>query len=217
MFLDMLKNSSYIIANGRFESPNPASIPATFVRDRTSSTNDTISRTIVDYFTVDKDYWSSIKNCTVHRGSQLDIGFNPARPDSDPAERCDHELLTLEVEIDRIPPSSRPPITPYTNHRASLFLLQNSKTKQLLRNFRTNLKNSLPPPSHLWKHLTSSISTATLTKKHTSINLVTFSQKPYSTNSRTRNPQKPFSHVSRPQQTTTQTRREIPSPRHPRG
>jgi hypothetical protein len=55
---------------------------------------------------LDKDYWSSIKNCTVYRGSQSDIGFNPARPDTDPVQRCDHELLTLDIEIDRTPPSS---------------------------------------------------------------------------------------------------------------
>ena len=53
MLLNMLNLTDYVIANGRFEIPNPTSIPATFVRDRTTATNDTISRIIVDYFTID--------------------------------------------------------------------------------------------------------------------------------------------------------------------
>jgi hypothetical protein len=55
MFLNMLNLTDYydVIVNGRFEIPNPTSVPATFVRDRTTATNDTISRIIVDYFTID--------------------------------------------------------------------------------------------------------------------------------------------------------------------
>ena len=63
---------------------NPTCSPPTFkfVRDRTTGTNDTISRTIVDCqcFTVDKRHWSSIKKCTAHRGSHLHIRLQPSLP-----------------------------------------------------------------------------------------------------------------------------------------
>ena len=139
MFLNMLNLTNYVIVNGRFEIHNPTSIPATvraFIRDRTTSTNYTVSRTIVDYFTVDKIFWSSIKNCTVHHGSQLDTEFNPACPHHDPAEYCDHGLPTIEI----VSP------TPSQHHNTALkptrtsFLTSKLKDTETFQKFQDKLK-----------------------------------------------------------------------------
>lgn len=78
MFLDMFNISGYVMTNSRFESLNSPTIPATFVRDRSNNTNNIITRTIVDYFTLHKSQLHTVSNCTIHTNSQQDLMFNPA-------------------------------------------------------------------------------------------------------------------------------------------
>jgi hypothetical protein len=70
------------------------------VRDRTytNTGNPIRTRTIVDYFTINKYHWARMTNCTVHAGSWMNIRYIAHVIDTR-ANPCDYELLTLLVEI----------------------------------------------------------------------------------------------------------------------
>jgi hypothetical protein len=108
LLLNLLNSTSQLVANGRLESPQSPNFPATLTRTRTNESSNLISRTIVDYMIIGKQHWDSVRSCTIHRGSHLEIGSSPGNPALEP---CDHELLTISVEIPGSPPNtSEPPV-----------------------------------------------------------------------------------------------------------
>jgi hypothetical protein len=106
LLLNLLNSTSQLVANGRFESPQNPNFPATLTRTRTNESSNLISRTIVDYMIVGKQHWDSVHNCTIHRGSHLEIGSSPGNPTLEP---CDHELITISIEIPGSPPNTSEP------------------------------------------------------------------------------------------------------------
>jgi len=55
---------------------------------------------------IGKTHWDLVRSCTIHRGSHLEIGSSPGNPT---LEQCDHELLTISVEIPGSPPNTSEP------------------------------------------------------------------------------------------------------------
>ena len=94
------------MANGRLEPPQNPNFPATLTRTRTNESSNLISRTIVDYMIIGKQHWDSVRSCTIHRGSHLEVGSSPGNPTLEP---CDHELITISIEIPGSPPNTSEP------------------------------------------------------------------------------------------------------------
>jgi hypothetical protein len=96
------------VANGRLESLQIPNFPITLTHTRINESSNLISRTIVEYMIIGNQHWDSVRTCTIHRGSHLEIGSSPGNPALEP---CDHELLTISVEIPGSPPNtSEPPV-----------------------------------------------------------------------------------------------------------
>jgi hypothetical protein len=106
LLLNLLNSTSQLVANGRLESPQNPNFPAKLTRTRTNESLNLISRTIVDYIIIGKQHWDSVHSCTIHRGSHLETGSSPGNPTLEP---CDHELLTISVEIPGSPPNTSEP------------------------------------------------------------------------------------------------------------
>jgi hypothetical protein len=106
LLLNLLNSTSQLVANGRLESPQNPNFPDTLTRTRTNESSNLISRTIVDYMIIGKQHWVSVRSCTIHRGSHLEIGSSPGNPTLEP---CDHELITISIEIPGSPPNTSEP------------------------------------------------------------------------------------------------------------
>ena len=96
LLLLYINTTSQLTANGRFESSQQPIFPATLIRTRVTDSSTLISRTIVDYMIIGKNHWDTVRRCTVHSGSHLQIGYSPLNPTLKP---CDRELLTLSIEM----------------------------------------------------------------------------------------------------------------------
>jgi hypothetical protein len=96
LLLRLLNSTSHIVANGRFETTQNPNFLAKLTRTRITDSSNLISRTIVDYMIIGKKHWDAVRSCTVHRGSQPEIGYSPSHPTMVP---CDHELLTISIEV----------------------------------------------------------------------------------------------------------------------
>ena len=87
--------------------------------------------------TIGKNHWDAVRRCTVHSGSNLQIGYSPLNPTLEP---CDHELLTLSIEM----PGS---LSHLDNHPAQnpdrlQFRTEKLKHKATLSQFRTKLESA---------------------------------------------------------------------------
>ena len=104
LLLNLLNSTSQLVANGRLESPQNPNFPATLTRTRTNESSNLISRTIVDYMIIGKQHWDSVRSCTIHRGSHLEVGSSPGNPTLEP---CDHELIRPSRSKSRGPHQTR--------------------------------------------------------------------------------------------------------------
>ena len=97
----------------------------------------TISRTIVDYMIIGKQHWDSVRSCTIHRGSHLEVGSSPGNPTLEP---CDHELITISIEIPGSPPNTSEP--PEKRPERLQFHTDKLKEKPTLEKFQHALELS---------------------------------------------------------------------------
>ena len=104
---------------------------------RTNESSNLISRTIVDYMIIGKQHWDSVRSCTIHRGSHLEIGSSPGNPTLEP---CDHELITISIEIPGSPPNTSEP--PEKRPERLQFHTDKLKEKPTLEKFQHALEIS---------------------------------------------------------------------------
>jgi hypothetical protein len=86
---------------------------------------------------IGKQHWDSVRSCTIHRGSYLEIGSSPGNPALEP---CDHELLTISVEIPGSPPNTSEP--PVERPERLQFHTDKLKEKPVLEKFQHALELS---------------------------------------------------------------------------
>ena len=135
------------MANGRLEPPQNPNFPATLTRTRTNESSNLISRTIVDYMIIGKQHWDSVRSCTIHRGSHLEVGSSPGNPTLEP---CDHELIRPSRSKSRGPHQTRAS-HPISDQSDSSSTQTNSRENPPLRSFNMHSNFHLRKPWVEWR------------------------------------------------------------------